>query len=263
MNPKRQPVNVVALIPARGGSESIHYKNLLKIGGRSLVAWAADVAFRTEKIDAVVVSTEDGKIAREAKKYGAIVAPRPAEYAASNCGDAGFFHHAVTWMEQELGWKPELIVNLYPTSPLRFPEDIDAMVQYMQESGADGLKSVIPAMDHPYKMWRFDTGIQPGIGQAAPMQPYMDNEYRKQHGPDQPRQRVQQMFPVFFQDGQINITRRKFVLRPESLQYDNIWGENLHGYVLDPRTTTDIDCEEDLRHAKKVYDKLLKERKKP
>lgn len=261
-NPKRQPVRVVALIPARGGSESIPYKNLLKIGGKSLVAWAVDVAFRAQKIDAVVVSTEDEKIAREARKYGAIVAPRPKQYATSGCGDAGFFHHAVLWMEQEHGWKPELIVNLYPTSPLRFPEDIDAMIQYMDESGADGIKSVIPAMDHPYKMWRFESKEPLKVGQAAPMQPFMDNDYRRRHGPDQPRQRVQQLFPVFFQDGQINITRRKFVLCPESLQHDNIWGENLHGYVLDPRTATDIDCEEDLWHAEKVYKRILKEREK-
>lgn len=92
------------------------------------------------------------------------------------------------------------------------------------------------------------------------MNPYLDTEYRRQHGPDQPRQRVQKMYPVFFQDGQINITRRKFVLRKESLEYDNIWGENLHGYVLDPRTATDIDCEEDLWRAEKVYKHVADER---
>ncbi len=261
-NPKRKPVRVLALIPARGGSQGIPYKNLLKIGDKSLVAWAIEVASKAKLVDAVVVSTEDKKIAREARKYGALVAPRPAKYAQSESGDAGFFHHTVTWVEEEFGWTPELIVNLYPTSPLRFSEDIDAMIRYMEKSGADGIKSVMPAMDHPYKMWRFKAPKMPNIGQAGPMQPFMDNAYRRLRGPDQPRQQIQRMFPVYFQDGQINITRRRFVLRPESLKYDNIWGKNIHGYVLDPRSATDIDVPSDLHHAEMVYKMLLKEKKR-
>jgi N-acylneuraminate cytidylyltransferase len=259
LNPKREPVETIALIPARGGSESIPHKNLLKLGNKSLVAWAIEAAFGAKMVDAVIVSTEDAKIAEEARKYGAIVAPRPAEYATSQSGDAGFFHHCAVWIEEEYGWMPELIVNLYPTSPMRFSEDIDAMITYINESGADGVKSVIPTVDHPYKMWKF-SNKKPSVGEAGEMQPFLDTEYRRQYGPDQPRQRVHQMYPVFFQDGQINITRRKFVLRPESLEYDNIWGDNIHGFVLDPRTATDIDCEEDLWHAEKVYKRIAEER---
>jgi len=261
VNPKKKTVNVVALVPARGGQQTIKYKNLRKMGNKSLLAWAVDVAFASKNIDAVVVSTEDKKIAREAEKLGAIVAPRPAEFSQPTSGDAGFYHHAVTWMEEELGWTPELIVNLRPTSPIRFPEDIDAMINYMKKSGADGMKSVIPAQDHPYKTWQFVGAKNLEVGKAGAMIPILDNEYRRIHGPDQPRQRIQPMFPYFFQDGQVDITRRKFVLRPEALANENIFGENIHGYVLDPHTSTDVDTPEDLRHAEKIYKMLLRERK--
>lgn len=260
-NPKREPVNVVALIPARGGKQSIPYKNLQKLGGKTLLQWAIDIAFEADTVDAVVVSTEDEKITAEAKSYGAKVAPRPLEYSQPTSGDAGWYRHAVEWMEKEFGWTPECLVNLRPTSPLRFPDDINKMVKYMQESGADGVKSVVPTPLHPYKMWQFPEGVSVPIGQASKLVPVFDNEFRQKHGPDQPRQKVQELFPVYFQDGQVDITRRQFVLRPEALELENIWGPNIHGYVLDPRTSTDLDEPADFIRAEKLYEQMQKERR--
>jgi len=259
-NPKRMPVEVAVIIPARGGKQSIPWKNLQKLGGKTILAWAIEVAMRAKKVDVVIVSTEDKRIARAAEKLGAIVAPRPKKYAQPGSGDAGFYHHAVTWMEEEFGWKPELLVNLRPTSPLRFPEDIDKMVTHMQKEGADGLKSVVPTPLHPHKMWTIKSSAK--IGSAGKLVPVFDNAWRREHGPDQPRQSVQEKFPVMFQDGQVDITRRKFILRPECLKYDNVWGKNLHGFVLDPRTSTDLDEPDDFRRADRLYKEMLKERKK-
>lgn len=268
-NPKREPVSVVAIIPARGGQQTVPYKNLLKLGGKTLLEWAVEVGFGAEKVDAVVVSTEDEKIAAEAKKLGATVAPRPQEYSQPTSDDSGWYYHAVAWMEKEMRWKPELLVNLRPTGPLRFAEDVDKMVAYMQEhSDVDGLKSVIPSPIHPYKMWHpvkspggdHGAGISLAVGEAGPMESVFANEYRKEHGPDQPRQKLQEMFPVYWQDAQIDITRRKFVLRPETLKLGSVWGPNIHGYVLDPRSVVDIDTLTDLHEAEKIFEQLKKER---
>jgi len=262
LNPKRESVEVAAIIPARAGKQSIPWKNLQKLGGKTLLAWAVEVALQAEAIDVVIVSTEDERTAKEAEKLGAIVAPRPKEYSQPGSGDAGFYQHAVTWMEEEHKWTPEYLVNLRPTSPLRFPEDINAMVDYIKKSGADGVKSVVPAPLHPYKMWQFAGGAGKEIGQADKLTPVFDNDFRRERGPDQPRQAVQEKFPVYFQDGQVDITRRKFILRPECLKYDNVWGQNLHGYLLDPRTSTDLDTADDFRRADKIYEEMLKERGK-
>lgn len=257
-NPKREPVNVVAIIPARAGQQSIPYKNLQKLGGKTLLQWAIEVAFEVESVDAVIVSTEDAKVKAEAEKLGALVARRPQEYSQPTSGDAGFYTHAVQWMEQEFGWTPEFLINLRPTSPLRFAKDIDRMVEHIQNSGADGLKSVVPTPLHPYKMWQIEG--DGAIGSSGKLVPVFDNEFRQLHGPDQPRQKIQQMFPVFFQDGQVDITRRKFILRPECLERENVWGENLHGFVLDPRTSTDLDEPEDFLRAEKIYRQMQEER---
>jgi len=257
-NPKHASVDAVVVIPARGGNQSIEYKNLQKLGHKSLLAWAIDIAFEAEKVDAVVVSTEDEKIAAEAKSLGALVAPRPEEHSQPDSGDAGWYHHAVTWMEEEHGWTPELIVNLRPTSPLRFAKDIDAMIEHMEKNDADGLKSVVPSPLHPYKMWHIEGDGR--IGSVGKLVPVYDNDFRMERGPDQPRQKIQKLFPVFFQDGQVDITRRKFILRAEALKFDNVWGQNLHGFVLDPRTSTDLDEPDDFIRAEKIYKDMQDER---
>ena len=257
-NPKKTPVEVAVIIPARAGQQSVPYKNLQKLGGKTLVQWAIGVAFEAKHVDVVIVSTEDEKIKEEAEKFGALVAPRPQEFSQPTSGDAGFYAHAVKWMEETHGWTPEFLVNLRPTSPLRFSKDIDRMIEHIKSSGADGLKSVIPTPLHPYKMWQLDGS--PEIGSSGKLIPVFDNDFRRQHGPDQPRQKIQQMFPVFFQDGQVDITRRKFVIRPEALELENIWGENLHGFVLDPRTSTDLDEPEDFLRAEKIYRDMQGER---
>lgn len=279
-NPKKEPVETVAIIPARGGKQSIPYKNLQKLGGKTLLAWAVEVALAAKSVEAVVVSTEDNKIAQEAESLGAIVIPRPEKYSQPDSSDAGWYAHAVEWMEKEKGWKPELLVNLRPTSPLRFVRDIDAMVKYMKDNPqADGLKSVVPAPIHPYKMWTFaeanstnnttadgaapkekNRGRELAIGEAATLQAVFDNDFRRLHGPDHSRQKIQERWPVYWQDGQVDITRRRFVLRPECLKYDNVWGGNLHGYVLDPRTSTDLDTLEDFHRAEIIYKDLQKEK---
>ena len=262
-NPKHEEVFCVALIPARGGEQAIPYKNLQKLGGKTLLEWAILTAFDAKEVDAVVVSTEDARIAKEAKRLGAVVAPRPKKYSKPASGDAGFYHHAVMWMEKEFGWKPELLLNLRPTGPLRFSEDVDAMVRYMKRHpDADGVKSVIPAPLLPYKMWQFEDEKSRGVGRSGALKPVFDNDHRRVHGPDQPRQKIQKMFPVYFQDAQIDITRRKFVACVECLENDNVWGKNIHGFVLDSRTSVDLDEPADFIRAEKVYRDIKQERRK-
>jgi CMP-N,N'-diacetyllegionaminic acid synthase len=253
-SPKRVRPRVVAVIPARAGKQSIPWKNLLKLAGKPLLWWAIDVALKAKAVDAVVVSTEDPRIARYARRYGALVAPRPKEFAQPDSDDSGWYRHAVQWMDDELGWKPELIVNLRPTGPLRMPEDVDACVKHVLKTGCDGLKTVIPTPIPPYKMWT--------MGTRGSMKPLLPHPYRLKHGPDIPRQRAQKMFPVYWQDAQIDITRPKFIMSEAARKYGNCWGKNIHGYIMDARKVVDIDTPADLRHAAQVMKTIRRERKK-
>ena len=253
-NPKRAAPRVVAIIPARGGKQSVPYKNLLNLAGKPLLWWAIHVAFNAKTVDAVVVSTEDPQIARVARRSGALVAPRPKEFSQPDSDDSGWYRHAVQWMQDTLGWKPELLVNLRPTGPLRTADDVDACVHHVRRTGCDGLKTVIPTPIPPYKMWR--------IQKNGSMKPLLPHPYRLRHGPDIPRQRAQKKFPVYWQDAQIDITRPRFVLSDAARKYGNCFGSNIHGYIMDERKVVDIDTPADLRHAAEVMRALKLEKRK-
>lgn len=252
-NPKRTPPRVVAIVPARGGKQSVPYKNLLKLSGKPLLWWAIDVAFRTRRVDAIVVSTEDPRIAHAARRYGALVAPRPKKFSRPDSDDSGWYRHAVEWMRDELGWTPELLVNLRPTGPLRTATDIDTCIRHVLRTGCDGLKSVIPTPIPPYKMWTMKND--------GSMRPLLPHRYRLTHGPDIPRQRAQKLFPVYWQDAQIDITRPKFVMSDAARKYGNCFGPNVHGVIMDERTAVDIDTPQDLRQATALMKTLRRERR--
>lgn len=259
-NPKRTPLRVVAIVPARAGKQSITWKNLQKLTGKTLLWWAVDVGLRAKLVDAATVSTEDPRIARHARRYGAIVIPRPKEFALATSDDVGFYQHAVRWMRDELDWEPELLVNLRPTSPLRFPADVDACVRHVLRTGCDGLKTVIPSPIPPYKMWWAKGHKEVPVNSATPLEPFFDTPFRRKHGPDLGRQRVWEKYPVYWQEGSIDITRPTFILSRNATKYRNVFGPNLHGYVMDPRQVVDIDTADDLRRAANVWRELERER---
>ena len=133
-------MDVLGLIPARGGSKEVPRKNLAPVGGKPLLAWTVEAARAASELTRVVVSTEDEEIAAEA---GVEVLRRPAELADDDTPMLDVVRHAVS----ELG--PEVVVLLQPTSPLRRAEHVDAAVRLLLESGADAVVSVV-AIPHRY-----------------------------------------------------------------------------------------------------------------
>src|ERR687888_1463258 len=138
-------VEVVALIPARGGSKGIPRKNLAPVVGRPLLAWTIDAALGSRTVTRTVVSTEDDEIAAAARELGAEVLARPPELAADDTPMQPVIAHAV----EELG-APEVLVLLQPTSPLRRAEHVDEAVELLLGSGADSVVSVVE-VPHRYR----------------------------------------------------------------------------------------------------------------
>lgn len=233
-NPK-----VLAIIPARGGSKSIPYKNIIPLAGKPLIYYTIREAFLATKLDWFIVSTDDEKIAAVAKKYHADVPfLRPKKYAQDNTLDLPVFKHALKWLEKKRGWKPEIILNLRPTAPLRRAEEIDKCIDLIEKTGCDNVKSVIPAFMHPHKIWWFDKNNK--------LTPVLKTKKRILLGPDLNRQRLR---PAYWQDGYIDITRRKFILYGKN---NNMFGKDFRGFIRDPRDTIDLDTLEDYENAKNI-----------
>lgn len=127
---------VVAIIPARGGSTGVPRKNVLPVGGVPLIARAIAAARAAERVDAVVVTTDDDEIARVARAAGAQIIERPAELAGATASSESALLHALDELDSR-GILAATVVFVQATSPFIDPAGIDHAVTLVTEGGFD------------------------------------------------------------------------------------------------------------------------------
>ena len=140
-----------AIIPARGGSKGVIGKNLRVAGGLPLIAHSITAARAAERVQRVVVSTEDPAIAEVALRFGAQVVWRPLELASDAASSEAALLHALDVLEREHGYVPDLLTFLQCTSPLTAPEDIDGTIAELIEQNAD---SALAVTAFHYFLWK-------------------------------------------------------------------------------------------------------------
>lgn len=183
-------MNILGLIPARGGSKGVPRKNLAPLAGRPLIAHTIAAALASARLSRVVVSTDDAEIAETARRLGAEVPfTRPAELAADDSGALGVMRHAITALDEQ-GWRTDVLVYLQPTSPLRRASHIDAAVELLVARAADSVVSVMPVPHqfNPVSLMRLTDGLlQPylaqGIQGAQPLRRQDKPELWARNGP--------------------------------------------------------------------------------
>jgi N-acylneuraminate cytidylyltransferase len=135
---------------ARGGSKGLPGKNIRVLCGKPLIAHSIEALRRSKYVKRVIVSTDSEEIARIARAWGAEVPfMRPAELAADTSPEILSWKHAIAEAERE-GRMPDIMVSAPATCPLRIPEDIDAVVEKLEETGADRVLCVTHASHNPY-----------------------------------------------------------------------------------------------------------------
>lgn len=133
-------MNVVALVPARGGSKGFPRKNLALLEGRSLVEIAVAAALEANTITRVAVSTDDAEIAAVARAAGATVVVRPSELGGDDVGALAVLQHGLDVLEGD--GAIDAIAYLQPTSPLRTAAHVDGAVA-MLTSQVDAVVTVV------------------------------------------------------------------------------------------------------------------------
>ena len=153
-------MKILGFIPARAGSERVPNKNVRPLNGKPLIAYTIEAAKMSEYINRIVVSTNSEDIAGIARKYGAEVPfMRPEDISQPDSTEIEFFEHALDWFSENEMYIPDLIVLLYPTSPLRKTESIDSAIETMlAHPEADSLRSIKKCSEHPHKMWQIEDG---------------------------------------------------------------------------------------------------------
>jgi N-acylneuraminate cytidylyltransferase len=214
-------LEVLAIVPARGGSKSIPLKNTKLLGGHPLIAYSIAAGKQARMVQRLIVSTDDRRIAEIAETYGAEVPfLRPSELAGEEVPDLPVFEHALEWLATNEGYAPDLVVQLRPTSPFRPPLCLDDSISLLRDSKqADCVRTVTPSTQNPYKMWRIEDEL---------MVPLLATEW------EEPYNMPRQLLPsTYWQTGQVDTIRYQTIMQKHSMT-----GERIRPLVIDP-----IGCE--------------------
>jgi N-acylneuraminate cytidylyltransferase len=224
---------VLAIIPARGGSKSIPHKNILALGGYPMIAYSIAVARASKWVTRVIVSTDDAEIAEVARLYGAENPfMRPDEHAQDGTPDFPVFAHAVEWLAENEDYHPDMIVQLRPTSPFRRLWHVDKAVENLLEKPeADSVRGVIVPFQNPFKMWK--------IGDDGFMEPLIETEFEEAY--NMPRQALPE---VYWQVGYVDAFWTKTVTEQKSLT-----GKKILPMFMNDGDWVDIDSMADWKRA--------------
>ena len=218
-------------MPARGGSKGLPDKNIRLLHGRSLLDYAGRAAAASGVIDRIVLSTDAEPIAEEGRRAGLEVPfMRPATLAGDDTPMLPVIQHAVEALACG-GWRPEIVVLLQPTSPLRTPGHIRAAVQQLRESGADSVVTVVELPRHlspDYVMRIAGERLVPFLPEGARVT------------------RRQDARPAFMRDGTIYAFWTRTLERAHS-----IYGDNCRPLLLPPRESLTIDTADDWAEAER------------
>ncbi len=227
MNPSQHSQrfeNVVAIIPARGGSKGVPRKNVRPVAGRPLIAWSVADALESQRVSCVYVSTDDAEIKCAAQDAGAQIIDRPAVLAEDSTTSEAALLHALDCIAADRGGDPDLVVFLQATCPIRTGMDIDSAIALLEESNADSVVSVSPS--HLF-LWEEQDGSAVAVNRDWRVRP-----------------RRQDMAPRYRENGSIYIFK-PWVLR----QGNNRLGGKIVLFKMTEEAGVDIDSEMDLEWA--------------
>jgi len=226
---------ILAIIPARGGSKGIPRKNLKELNGKPLIAYTIEEAVNSKYISKLIVSTEDKEIAEISEQFGAEVPfLRPMELAVDETSGIEPILHAVKWFYDK-GCTFDYIICIQCTSPFRKAEQIDEAIKKMVSGGADSIVSVCESEVNPYWMKVVEDGRIEDFLSNVPFYA------RRQDTPE-----------IYRLNGAIYIAKTEVLL-----EYKNWYTKNTLAYIMDRKSSLDIDDITDFKFA----EFLMKENK--
>src|SRR6266545_4806638 len=223
--------SVLGVITARGGSKAIPGKNIKLLGGKPLITHTIEYANASGALDRLILSTDDSTIADVARAAGCEVPfIRPADLALDTTPHLPVMQHAVTWLAEHDGYRPDAVMILQPTSPLRRSVDIARAIDLLDRSGADSVVSVseVPAHFNPMRILTADA----------------DGRARLFVTGDPVRRRInrrQDMPAAWTMNGAIYLVRTPLLFDANP----SLYGDRTAAYVMPPERGISIDDVDD------------------
>lgn len=217
----------LVIIPARGGSKRLPFKNIKLLNGMPLIAHSIEYA-RQNDIAKVIVSTDDAKIKEIALTYGAEVLLRPQELATDNSPTIETLKHVIKSTSEEF----ENVILLQPTNPLRPKNLLNEALKIFEQQDCDSLMTVT----RNYQKF--------GKIEENKFLPY-----NYSFG-----QRSQDLEPLYFENGMLYITKSTMILK------DKLLADNNYPMIVNhPYSQVDIDTDEDFNFAEYILEKYPNE----
>jgi len=217
---------MIALIPARSGSKRVPHKNVKLLGGVPLMCWTISIARKSGVFDKVVVSTDHADYAKIATAWDADAILRPPEISTDTSTDPEWVIHALDTM----GSRPDAFALLRPTSPFRTVQTLWRAYHALLSSGADSIRALQRAKEHPYKMWVVREN------RCLPLFPLWDVKV----------QQIQSMPEVYWQNASLEMAWTRV-----------LWSGTITGYTIAPFFTEglegfDVNTMSDWQEAERI-----------
>lgn len=210
-------MNVLAIIPARGGSKGIPKKNIRLMNGMPLIYYAIDKALKSKLISDVFVSTDSDEIAEIAASYGAKVIMRNKNISSDTTTLDPVIYDATLKAENEKGISYDYVITMQPTSPLLSLNVLDKGLLYCIKNGYD---TVISCVNKPHLSWKKNIN-----GEIVPL--YAERKNR------------QELPPQYFETGAFLITKR------ECMTENSRIGNKVSVFEMPEEESIDIDTKDD------------------
>ncbi|MHA7646445.1 acylneuraminate cytidylyltransferase family protein [Nitrosopumilus sp. S4] len=217
-------MNILGIIPARGGSKGIPQKNLRKILGKPMLQYSFDAAKKSQ-INKILVSTDDKKIAQFAESQG-IEVPflRPKKLSRDTAKTFDVINHTLNYLLKIEDYTPDIVIILQPTSPLRTKEMIDKSIKLLKNKNTTSVISVSKVKTHPSSSFSYDGKF------LKPLR----KDFKK-------FDRRQQYSPVYFPTGAIYTTWNTTIKK-----YMTIYGPRIKPLITEQEFSVDIDTKFDM-----------------
>jgi CMP-N,N'-diacetyllegionaminic acid synthase len=217
--------DIIAIIPARGGSKGILNKNIINFCGKPLVAWSILQAQKTKSINSVYVTSDSENILRVSEKYGAVGIKRPDEISGDEATSESAIIHALNTIGPK---NVKTVVMMQATSPLRKLDDLECAIKQFESKRLDSMFS--GAILDDFLIWERK-------GKRFKSLNY-DYKYRG---------RRQDRKPQYVENGSFYIFKPKIIIKGNRL------GGKIGVYLMDFWQTFEIDDPEGLQLCKEIF----------
>jgi len=225
-------MKILGLIPARRGSQGVPGKNTRMICGKPLLQWSYESAMQAGVFDRIILSSDDPEAMAAAEKIGLEVPfQRPDALASSSSSMLDVLQHALNALAED-NYRPDALMLLQPTSPLRSPESIRRAVELIGDADSVCSVTALPQTLCPHYVMKIT-----GEGYLDFFLPEGANFTRRQDVP-----------LAYTRNGVVYLTRSE-VLLGNGAESGSIYGNRCTPLVIEGHETISIDTQEDWQEA--------------